>query len=347
MTEDFMTAGPLGPFAWRRTPALLVALVAGAGTACAEADQQAAEMPPVEATASSQDERILAAPGTMSDGSPVAPHTTETVATGIELVSDGLIGGMSIDADGNVYNTNFRNTIWRTAPDGTTTVLNDEFTAASGNFALANGDLMQGEWRENRIYRIDPDGTRSVFAEGGLDGPVGIVQRPQGDFIVANSRGAFLARVPAEGGEAEVALRHGKMTQPNGVTIDPDGNIYVADLDGGIVFKWTPDGDVIELAELPGGGNAHNVYAGGALYVNKIWDHVIYRVDLETGAYGIVTGTGHPGYEDGPTGTATIEEPNGIATNAAKDVVYFNTHRGKMFEAPGRVIVRRLVLPAS
>jgi hypothetical protein len=89
------------------------------------------------------------------------------------------------------------------------------------------------------------------------------------------------------------------------------------------------------------------VYAGGALYVNKIWDHVVYRVDLETGAYGIVTGTGRPGYDDGPAGTATIEEPNGIATNAAQDIVYFNTHRGRMGGGPGRVIVRRLVLPGS
>jgi len=300
---------------------------------------------PVEDTKPSADSRILQAPPTMSDGSPIPQHGTETVATSMELMSDGLVGGMSVDAQGNIYNTNFRESVWRTAPNGETIQLNGEFTSASGNFALENGDLLQGEWTENRIYRIKPDGTRWIFAEGGLDGPVGIVQRPNGDFIVANSRGEFLARIPPEGGSGEVALRHEAMTQPNGVTIDAEGNIYVSDLDGGKVFKWLPTGEVVILAELPGKGNAHAVFADGALYVNKIWDHVVFRVELDTGAFGIVTGNGRAGYQDGPLGVATIEEPNGIATNAAKKVVYFNTHRGAMFGGEGRVIIRKLVLP--
>ena len=101
-------------------------------------------------------------------------------------------------------------------------------------------------------------------------------------------------------------------------------NIYVSDLDGGKVFKWMPTGEVVVLAELPGKGNEHAVVGGGALYVNKIWDLVLYRVELDTGAFGIVTGNGPAGYEDGPIGVATIEEPNGIASNTARDVVYFN-----------------------
>jgi sugar lactone lactonase YvrE len=303
------------------------------------------ELPPVDDTRPSQDPRVLNAPATMSDGSPIPSHTTETVATSIEMVSNGAIGGMSIDARGNIYNTNFDEAVWRTAPGGETVRLNGEFSSASGNFPLANGDLLQADYTENKIFRIAPDGSRTVFADGGLDGPVGIVQRAEGDFIVACHRGGYLARVPAKGGPAEVLLADDRMREPNGVTIDPEGNLYVADLDTGIVFKRTPSGDLVELAELPGSGNAHNVVAGDALYVNKIWDHVIYRVDLSSGTYGIVTGTGHAGYADGPTGTATIEEPNGIATNAARDAVYFNTHRGAMGGGRGLVIVRKLVIP--
>ena len=303
------------------------------------------ELPPVEDTAPSEDPAILEAPSTMSDGTPIEPHLTETIHTTIEMESLGAIGGASVDAAGNLYNTNFASKVWRTAPNGETVELSGEFTSASGNFALAGGDLLQADFTENAIYRITPDGARTVFSDTGLDGPVGMVQRPSGDVIVANYRGQFLARVPAAGGAAEDVLRDERLTGPNGVTIDPAGNIYIADLKIGTVFKWTPEGELIELAQLPGDGNAHNVYAGGALYVNKIWDHVIYRVDLETGAYGIVSGNGRAGYTDGLTGTATIEEPNGIATNAAQDVVYFNTHRGTMGEAPGFVILRRLVLP--
>ena len=305
-----------------------------------------AGLPPVDDTRPSQDERILEAPSTMSDGTAIPVHHTETIPTSIELMSSCCIGGMSVAGDGTLYSTNFRESVWTISPTGEVALLNGDFESASGNLPLENGDLLQSDWTANQIYRIHPDGTRTLFAEEGLNGPVGIVQRPSGDFIVANHRGEYLARIGPDGGAAEEVLRHPDMTAPNGVTMDDEGNIYISDLDTGKVLKWQPDGELVVLVELPGSGNAHAVVAGGALYVNKIWDHVIYRVELDSGAYGIVSGNGRAGYEDGPTGVATIEEPNGIATNAAGDVVYFNTHRGTMgngFE--GRVVLRRLMLP--
>jgi sugar lactone lactonase YvrE len=258
------------------------------------------------------------------------------------MISTGAIGGLSVDSAGNIYSTNFHTSIWKVTPGGEVSLVNNEFTNASGNYALAGGDLLQADYVDNVIYRIAPDGTRTKFAEGGLDGPVGIMQNHDGDFIVANYRGQFLARVSADGGAAEVVLRDERLTGPNGVAIDPEGNMYIADLNSGIVFKWAPGSKLLELAELPGKGNAHNAIANGALYVNKIWDHVIYRVELDTGAYGIVSGNGRAGYEDGPTGVATIEEPNGIAVAPDGETVYVNTHRGLMFEEPGAVILRRL-----
>ena len=304
-------------------------------------------MAPVSATAPATDERILNASLTMSDGTPVPVHITDTVTTSIPLVSGGVIGGVAAGADGSIYSANFEEGVWRVAPDGKTILLNDEFSNASGNFALANGDLLQADYVTNQIFRIRPDGERELFAEENLDGPVGITQLHDGSFLVANHRGKFLARVPGAGGRAEVLLRDERMQEPNGVTIDSDGNAYISDLDTGTVLRWRPGGTLEELAHLPGRGNAHAAIANGALYVNKIWDHVIYRVDLETGAYGIVTGNGRAGYTDGPTGVATIEEPNGIASTKDGTAVYFNTHRGQMFEAPGEIILRRLQLDGT
>ena len=75
----------------------------------------------------SEDSRILDDNGLMSDGSSVNPHQTTTVITSMDMVSRGLIGGTSVDADGNIYNANFSESVWRTAPDGETVLLNDEF----------------------------------------------------------------------------------------------------------------------------------------------------------------------------------------------------------------------------
>ena len=318
----------------------LILPVALTAFACSESGTDS--LPPVDATEPTKDRTILNDEGLMSDGSVIIPHTTTTVETSIDIISTGVIGGLSVDKDGNIYNANFHTSVWRTTPAGETTLLSDAFNAASGNLALDNGDLLQADFSENKIYRIRADGSRSIFSEEGLDGPVGLVRHPEGSFVIANYRGKFLARVAAEGGKAETVLTDERLQGPNGVTIDPAGNIYIADLESNIVFKWTPEGELQELAELPGDGNAHNIYANGALYVNKIWDHVVYRVELDTGTYGIVSGNGQAGYTDGPTGTATIEEPNGIGATHDGQTVYVNTHRGEMFGDQGLIIIRKL-----
>ena len=318
------------------TASILVVLTI---SACGSGDG----LPPVSDTRPSQDELILNDSGLMSDGEPVSPHQTDTLRTSIELISDGLIGGISVTGDGTIYTADLGSHIYKILPSGEATLLSREFDDPSGNLALANGDLLQSEWTNNRVYRVTPDGARTLFSETNLNGPVAIVQRPKGDFIVANSRGKFLARIPAEGGDAEIVLKDPRITQPNGLSIDPDGNIYVADLDSGHVFKWTPDGELTSIVELPGRGNAHNVYVNGSLYVTKIWDHVVYEVKLNNGTFGIVSGTGQPGYTDGESGAASIEEPNAIAAAPDGGTIYFNTHRGKMGrEQDARVIVRVL-----
>lgn len=318
---------------------LLVFWAALAATGCSSEG-----LPPVSNTRPSADPDILNNSGKMSDGSAVLPHRTTTISTSAELMSNGLIGGIAMDQAGNLYCADLGSHIWKIEPNGTTTLFSDEFEDPSGNLMLDSGDLLQSEWTKNRIYRVTPDGQRTLFSEQNLNGPVAIVQRLGGDFIVANSRGKYLARVPAAGGDAEIVLQDPRVTQPNGLTIDPQGNIYIADLDSGNVFRWTPDGDLHSLVELPGRGNAHNVFANGAVYVTKIWDHVIYRVEPSSGAYGIVSGTGKAGYDDGLIGDATIEEPNAI-TAAPDGTIYFNTHRGAMGRNQiARMIVRKLEL---
>jgi len=298
-------------------------------SACSE-EPDPTVLAPVEETRPTEDDRILNGGAQMSDGSPVAPYMTMTLETNQELTSDGLIGGMTMDRDGNLYVADFGTHIWRVFPDGETVLLSSEFDDASGNFALGNGEILQSEWTNNRIYKIGPDGSRELFSDKNLDGPVGIVRRHQGDFIVANWRSKTLARIPAGGGDAEIVLEDPRMTQPNGVTIDEAGNIYIADLGTGSVFQWTPDGKLNVIAELPGKGNAHNVYVDGKLYVNKIWDHAVYVVDVKTGAYGLVSGNGRAGYKDGMVGVATLEEPNAITASHDGKSVYVSTHRGRM-----------------
>lgn len=304
-----------------------------------------AGLPPVSDTRPSQDERILNAGNLMSDGSPLAPHITSTFMTSIEIKSTGLVGGTTIAQDGTIFTANFDSSVWRTLADGTTTLLTDAFSQASGNYALSDGSLLQCDYKENKIYRVQPDGSRNVFSEAGLDGPVGLTQLSTGDIIVANHRGKFLARVSANGGAATQYFAEVRLEQPNGVVAGTDDVIYISDLSRGDVFSLTSDLEFTVLATLPGRGNAHSAIANGGLYVNKIWDHVVYRVKLDSGAFGIVSGTGQAGYEDGSSGQASIEEPNGIAASADGNSVFVNTHRGTMgLGNPGVIVLREIAL---
>ena len=227
----------------------LILLIALAGACSGDGT-----MAPVSATAPSKDQRILDTPTTMSDGSSVPPHVTDTVTTSQPLFSTGVIGGVSVDNAGNIYSANFAQQVVRVATDGTATVLSAEFVNASGNLPLAGGDLLQADYKENKIYRLRPDGQREVFSDAGLDGPVGMVSLADGTILVANHRGKFLAQVAAGGGPATEVLRDERMTAPNGVALGPGGEVYIADLATGKVLRWKPGTPLDVVTELPGRG---------------------------------------------------------------------------------------------
>ena len=135
----------------------LIALMAG----CSDDSTQLQD---VSKTRASNDERILKAEPFVSDGSPIPPYTTTTLSTTQTLMSDGLIGGMTIDGDGSIYAADLGSHIWKIYPDGNTVLFSQEFEDPSGNLALEDGSILQSEWTKNRIYKMALDGSRTLFS---------------------------------------------------------------------------------------------------------------------------------------------------------------------------------------
>ena len=77
-----------GPNARSRYAAISLVVALAVLNACGSG-----ELPPVEDTAPSEDPAILDASPSMSDGTPIEPHMTETIATTIEMESLGGVGG--------------------------------------------------------------------------------------------------------------------------------------------------------------------------------------------------------------------------------------------------------------
>lgn len=267
----------------------------------------------------------------------------ETLNLDRELISLGGIGGVSVLNDGRIILSNFNKHVWRVTPAGAVTLVTDEMSLASGNTVLSDGRILQADFGQDAILILSPDsGVEGVFADAGLDGPVGMDQTADGHVLAANFEGGFIAKVPSAGGAAEVFATHEKMQNPNGIIIAPDGFAYVADLRSPIIFKVSPTGSVQEFATLPGDANGHITIANDALYVTQLLKHQIIRLEWD-GSYGVVAGTGDAGSNDGPTGTSTLKHPNGIAADPTSDLIYFNGHRGVMRGGEqGTIAIRRL-----
>ena len=270
-------------------------------------------------------------------------HRVETVPLSADLESLGGIGGVSVDAEGHVILANFNKYVWRISPEGDVQVLADHFRGSSGNTVLRSEDILQADFETQSILRIGlVDGDVEVVSDEGLDGPVGLVEGPEGDVYVANFSGGYIARVPAMGGPATVFARHDRMTNPNSIVRASSGDFFVADLRSPVLFKISAEGEVTEFVTLPGQANGHLTIADGALYVTQLMDHRVLRVEFD-GSFRVVAGTGTRGFGDSAEGIATVSYPNGIAADPGGRFLYFNNHRGVMRSGErGDILLRRL-----
>jgi len=128
-----------------------------------------------------------------------------------------------------------------------------------------------------------------------------------------------------DGGPAEKA----QLRSPYGLTLDAQGNLYIADLGNACIRRVTPEGVIDTVAGASSTGPPWTaprnvaVDASGALYVADFGGHRIYRRD-RAGHWAVVAGTGTPGWhgDRGPAVAAQLNAPAGLAVDAA-GVLYF------------------------
>lgn len=259
------------------------------------------------------------------------PLWVETVAT-----YEGGTGGISIDAEGNVYSSEFGNwlgqapagervggtRVFRITPEGEVSVFAEGFAGASGSAIDANGEFYQSNIGGNYISRVDQSGKLHRFASEGIRNPVGIEVDPDGTLWVANCGGGSIQQLTAEGKSSRFVTS--PLSQcPNGITRGGDGNLYVANFSNGDVVRITEKAEVSVLATLPGNNNGHLVFAHGSLWVVARSAHQIWRVDLD-GTKVLIAGTGEQGDADGLPSEATFSLPNDLGFSPDGKYLYVN-----------------------
>ncbi len=243
---------------------------------------------------------------------------------------------------------------------------NEDLSLPHGVVYLENEKkLWAGDYFHNRILEIDEEGNavpRFENNEPRLTFPTGMVQHPEGHVFISSS-GSHQIFVYREGklevfaGSGERGLRDGTSEEaqfwlPWGLTLDPEGNLYVADHGNHAIRKITPEGQVTTLAGngRPGFENARGAQArfhhpvDVLFYQNKLlisdsWNHQLRFLNLRTQRVTSYAGNTEPGLRDGSRTRAAFYSPSGLTAGPEGSVYIADTwnHRVRQMSARGEV----------
>ena len=178
----------------------------------------------------------------------------------VELLEEALPGEYDAlhavhgAADGSVYAATLYGRVYRIAPDGSRTLVAAGLREPRDLALAPDGTLYVAERNGNRIAAIAPDGTRTVVAGGGTD-----------PFLDLSG-----AAIPA----TQVRLQ-----EPAGIALAPDGGLYIADriFLTGVVRYVDPAG---MLSNVDGLSRPFDVDLGadGSLYASQPEERTLRRM---------------------------------------------------------------------
>jgi sugar lactone lactonase YvrE len=264
-----------------------------------------------------------------------------------EVINGHSVGGVTVDAVGDLYVADFGDIVWKITPDGERHVIASGLYGASGNAIDNEGNLLQSSFYGNSITKIDRNGQAKPFVTSGLSGPVGIaVDKKTGDVYVANCRGNSISKIAPEGTVLSFA-KSDLFKCPNGICFGPEGNLYVVNYRDNKMLKIDPKGVVTPFTTVSEKGLGHLCFKDDRFYVTASQSHAIYEVTLDGTAKRIL-GNGERGIVDGPGEKARLSFPNGIAYSLYGPRLYINEFVNESASAlPRRAIIREIVLEPS
>jgi sugar lactone lactonase YvrE len=300
--------------------------------------------------------------------------------------------GVAVDKVGNVFVADQGNaTIRKITADGTVSTLagrpgttgladgtgiNARFTYPEGLAVDGAGNVYVGDWGNETVRKIAPDGVVSTLAggrEGSADGtgrnaqfhdPTGVAVDSAGNVFVTDTLNHTVRKItPASVvstfvgtagfyGSADATGAEARFYYPRAVALTPDGAVLVADSNNNTIRKITPEAVVSTLAGLAGGsadGVGHNarffapwglaVDQGGNVFVADTENHTIRKIIPDRVVSTLAGLATVPGAADGQGATARFSSPRGVAVDAQGFVYVADTqnHAIRRISLDGRV----------
>ena len=221
------------------------------------------------------------------------------------------------------------------------------------------GDVYVADTGNNRIRKITPFGMVTTIAgghEGSQDGPAmtagfyypgGVARDKNGNLFVADTLNHTIRKITPDGMVTTLAGKPGILgsvdgvgsaalfAQPNGVTLDSAGNLYVSDTNNFAIRKVTSDGVVSTVAGMlrvsgfadGAGTNARfdlpfnaAFDVAGNLFVADGGNSVIRKIDPSGNVTTVAGSPGGFGATDGSGSSARFRFPHGVVFNTAGDL---------------------------
>ena len=220
-------------------------------------------------------------------------------------LGSGLVG-LAVDRDGNIFLTDTgNNRILKVTPGGT---ISKVMTAIEprGIAIDEQGDIYVAETGANQVKKLDLSGELSTVAG---TGPAGFT------------------------GDGELATT-AMLSAPEGLALDREGNLYIADAGNDRIRKVTPDGKITTFAGNGNLGSAGDrgpavraelyvpiglaVDPHGNLYIADSANNRVRKVDF-AGTISTVAGTEHAGIKGdaGPAADAELNNPVALAVDGS------------------------------
>lgn len=247
----------------------------------------------------------------------------------------------------------------------------------------AAGNIYVADTGNNAIRKISPAGVVSTLAggvaEGFTDGsgpaarfnsPSGLALDAQGNVYVADTSNNAIRKITPGGavstlaGSGAAGLVDGvggaaNFNYPRGLTVDPAGNVYVADFYNFAIRKVSPAGAVQTLAGSGYSGNLNGmgpaaafarpsgvaVGLDGALYIADTANNLIRKITPEgfVSTYAGVRRGSAGGFKNGAIAEAEFSEPESLVIDAAGTIFVTDSGNGAVRKISSTGVVSSLV----
>jgi trimeric autotransporter adhesin len=231
--------------------------------------------------------------------------------------------GIAVDSQGNLYIADTGNNVIR------------KVTAATGNISTFAGNGMRGY-----------SGDSAPAASAELNGPEGVTVDSSDNVYIADTGNNVIRRVKAANGNIGTIAGNGtrgsigglatlaELNSPEGVAVDSNANVYIADTGNNMIRKvtastgkinnfagslagagtWSGDGGAATLAGLSSPGGVA-LDASGDLYIADTGNDAIREVSSGNIATIVGNGTCCYGGDGGPAPNAELSFPYGVAVD--------------------------------